>query len=112
MARIVKAQIDTPEDAALVAALNLAPIDEIFVDRGFSCIQGEMSLAMAVFGPDSYHKFIENQSSPETGRMSSAFDLGKGKPLLGMRWAKPFPLFWMILLSTSCESGIARPVLS
>lgn len=45
--------------------LNLAPIDEIFVDRGFSSIQGEMALAAAIFGADSYHKFIENQSSPE-----------------------------------------------
>lgn len=45
--------------------LNLAPIDEIFVDRGFSSIRGEMSLATAIFGPDSYHKFIENQSFPE-----------------------------------------------
>ncbi|WP_139119924.1 hypothetical protein [Xanthomonas graminis] len=45
--------------------LSLAPIDEIFVDRGFSSIQGEMALAATIFGPDSYHKFIENQSSPE-----------------------------------------------
>jgi hypothetical protein len=45
--------------------LSLAPIDETFVGRGFSSIQGEMSLATAVFGSDSYQKFIENQSFPE-----------------------------------------------
>ncbi|MBO9828764.1 hypothetical protein J7373_10935 [Xanthomonas sp. A2111] len=45
--------------------LSLALIDEIFVNRGFSSIQGEMALATTIFGPDSYHKFIENQSSPE-----------------------------------------------
>ncbi|WP_295928059.1 hypothetical protein [uncultured Xanthomonas sp.] len=45
--------------------LGLAPIDEIFVNRGFSSIQGEMALAAAIFGADSYYKFIENQSSPE-----------------------------------------------
>lgn len=45
--------------------LRLAPIDETFVNRGFSSIHGEMSLASAIFGADSYHKFIENQSSPE-----------------------------------------------
>ena len=45
--------------------LSLAPIDETFVDRGFSSIKGEMALAATIFGPDSYQKFIENQSSPE-----------------------------------------------
>jgi len=45
--------------------LSLALIDEIFVNRGFSSIQGEMALATTIFGSDSYHKFIENQSSPE-----------------------------------------------
>jgi len=45
--------------------LSLAPIDETFVDRGFSSIKGEMALAATIFGPDSYHKFIESQSSPE-----------------------------------------------
>lgn len=45
--------------------MNLASIDEIFVGRGFSSIQGEMSLATAVFGSDSYQRFIKNQSFPE-----------------------------------------------
>lgn len=44
---------------------KLSPIDEIFVDRGFLSIRGELVLATEVFGPDSYQKFIENQSFPE-----------------------------------------------